>query len=535
MRLEEVADEYETAEITEALAHDRARDHWFLIYAVAELCPVGQPPSPPITSNGYPQFREAIGSEITLYIRRRFVTPSEAVEFYRDPGNQSPNVTLAVPLRPFTGEGEPILIPSNFCENAGLGGVLPRRSAAMRVLSKYDTEARTRDLVTERCFPQALQILGEQLHIHFHRYPEHFGAVHLCFANPLLKRIDISLAADGRALLLRCRERMEKAMQGCEIEVANDWPPFGKGFSRRQMLAGPQVIVPLAAPPHRTRFRFFDPHGCCLEDYELGGFIGNISIRQSAVSSRQVKYQSEDGTARIFNVETITPLDPPDATPPPATSPQDFLAMAMRERELRDLEKARIFCYFSGKNTRGAAMQILRELIGEARLNCTIIDPYLETDDVLELVPSIRHADCRVRLLSSPEVLKKGAESRLARAIVQLRAQLQFQLEGRKMQGVDGPTVHDRFLQIDDRVYVLGSSINHFGERATVLHRLQRPEELKQEIERWWDNAKPLDEKEIPPSMAALVRTFGKQCRSIFHTGYEMLRAAVRAICRRQP
>jgi len=153
MSLDELTQHYTSAEITTAWAHFRDTDRLLLIYCVAELCPAGQPASTPITTGRHPQFRKSIDDKITLYARREFVSPSDAVAFFRNthgthlPSTFLPQILIATPLLPFPPGEEALLIASNLVEDFGVGALLPRRPTCLRVMSKYDTQNSTRNLL----------------------------------------------------------------------------------------------------------------------------------------------------------------------------------------------------------------------------------------------------------------------------------------------------------------------------------------------------------------------------------------------------
>lgn len=110
-------------------------------------------------------------------------------------------VTPAVSLADFTTDEEPVLIESNLAGGAGVGAVLPRRPTAIGVLSKYDTSDAT------QAWPynvaRVADALRDALRIDLSRFPEHLGAIHLCFANPLLRRFERSVTADMARSALR--------------------------------------------------------------------------------------------------------------------------------------------------------------------------------------------------------------------------------------------------------------------------------------------------------------------------------------------
>ena len=50
--------------------------------------------------------------------------------------------------------------------------------------------------------------------------------------------------------------------------------------------------------------------------------------------------------------------------------------------------------------------------------------------------------------------------------------------------------MHDRFIVIDKEVYILGSSLNEFGSRATTLFKVPKPKVLREQVKRWFKNKK---------------------------------------------
>ena len=52
------------------------------------------------------------------------------------------------------------------------------------------------------------------------------------------------------------------------------------------------------------------------------------------------------------------------------------------------------------------------------------------------------------------------------------------------------PILHDRLIIADDQVWMLGSSLNHFGAKATTLIRVPKAYRgrLIEKVEYWWNN-----------------------------------------------
>lgn len=63
--------------------------------------------------------------------------------------------------------------------------------------------------------------------------------------------------------------------------------------------------------------------------------------------------------------------------------------------------------------------------------------------------------------------------------------------EVRVMHGKD-PPIHDRFLIVDDHVWLLGSSFNEFGARGSMMVRIGGSDRLLEDLEAIWQSSEPL-------------------------------------------
>lgn len=520
MTLNEIAHEYEVAEITLVLAHLRQQNRCVLIYGVAELCPCGQPPSSAITSGDFPQYRKSIGGEITLYAKRDFVTPAEALTFFRNPENEASGLKdLLIEMEgsqyTFPPEEEPLLLEPNSFDESGLGAMLPRRPCCVRVVSKLDTQGATLGLFNPTQRDLIFQICSEILGINLVRFQEHVGALHICFSNPLISRLDSRLSEDERHLLLSVSERPGKTIKGCLVELGNEWLPFGQGFSILHELDSRYAVIPLPANPAALRLRLFDSSRRCIESHPAATFIRGFSIATYHVVKTDVIRTLPDGSSQTIIMETAQASNPNAEAEESPPSPVDYLKAGLVTRELEDLRKSKIFMFFSGEGTsRAEAINALRELVGRATKRVTVVDAYLCLEDLILFLPFIRHDGCKVKLLASNNQLGRAhadrttEEFRLSTELMRLAPNLPCSIEVRKMPGAGA---HDRWLQIDDQIYALGSSINHFGDRATMLFKLPRPEEIAAAISEWWDKSVELSPTLTHPDLATLIKRFIEQ------------------------
>ena len=109
--------------------------------------------------------------------------------------------------------------------------------------------------------------------------------------------------------------------------------------------------------------------------------------------------------------------------------------------------------------------------------------------------------DITVRVLSSAEVLQKvpaekaalpGGEA-LLDVLRQVRSHDRMNPFEIKVMTGDRPGVHDRFLVVDDRIWLLGSSLNEFGSRGTMMVSLPDPAPVREQLANAWNDAVDLE------------------------------------------
>jgi hypothetical protein len=139
---------------------------------------------------------------------------------------------------------------------------------------------------------------------------------------------------------------------------------------------------------------------------------------------------------------------------------------------------------------REGARDLLRGLLNEANSEVLVVDPYFTAHELAGFTLAVGRYDIPIRILSSAEALKEaGAKDSKIEKGDQLLAVLE-QLQGhehmnpfeiRVMPG-ERPTVHDRFLVIDKRIWLLRQSRRRAGRNAGHGDRLAQ---LGRFVRRW--------------------------------------------------
>jgi hypothetical protein len=143
------------------------------------------------------------------------------------------------------------------------------------------------------------------------------------------------------------------------------------------------------------------------------------------------------------------------------------------------------------------AREFLRTLLHDAESEVLVVDPYFGADELFEDVLAVGAEAVPIHILSSGKVLKKVPDGstveegqRLFEAVRRLSEQgYTNPFEVRVMRGT---AVHDRFLVVDQRIWLIGSSLNEFGSRGTMMVALPDPNAVRNELLKAWDESTPL-------------------------------------------
>ncbi len=170
---------------------------------------------------------------------------------------------------------------------------------------------------------------------------------------------------------------------------------------------------------------------------------------------------------------------------------------AMSSTAFKLLEERSEFFFFDGdkdnkeKNIK-KAQDAVKRILSKATKSCLICDPYFSLEDLHHYVFTIESLDVDIRIIGSREFLGKSAIEikKFARdidtAINGYKAKVEAHVQYRLLKGKS--PLHDRFIVVDDAVWLLGSSFSEFGNRATTIVKV--PKEscpyICNTAEKWW-------------------------------------------------
>jgi hypothetical protein len=465
------------------LFHNKA---CYLVFAAAQLLPteLGAPAEEKFTS--YPVKKLKGGSR--LVHRRYVVTSRQALAWYHDclmgevqllGGDEKSHQPLHEQLLP-----EPpwpyLTTTEDFVVVSDLFGVL-----RVHHLMPADCPP----MISQICEtdPAAVEWLRIELGIDFLRHPEQFGSVHLLLPNPVLRGLQIRRYVDEHGFdktVLRLSTRRNYSAAGLEIFML-EHRPMGISAIHTVTAQGPYLEIPHAGTAEKFDLFIRCPERGVLESRKDRSYPTQMHLGLEVTGSKKaIHVPGKDGHS--FNVDVRERVsdqvlgDPPRANGIPAR-----LRKGQYDRQ-RALAAEGLGQKWLHRNQEEAT-SFVRKLIGAAKRRVWIIDPYFATTELFSFAAATAYLTTEVMILTGastalakPDEHDEGKEAGEVMLLNTSQSDMQH-IQVRVMTGAM-PTVHDRFLVIDDEVWFTGNSLNSLGERAGMMIKLPAPEPVIDKI-----------------------------------------------------
>jgi len=476
-------DDYEHAVVDMAcLFHNKV---CYLVFAAAQLLPAefGSPADEEPTSYTF----RILKSGGRLVRRRYVVTAKQALAWYHD------CLTGEVQLLGGDEHYRPLhekLFPEPSWPHLATTEdfiVISDVEGSLRVhhLMPHDTPP----MLSQLCdaAPSAVAWLCSELGIDFLRHPEQFGSVHLLLPNPVLRDLQIKLHIDEQGVeksVLRLSPRRNHSANGLEVMMLEHRPT---GISAIQTVIAEGSYLEI-------------PHAGTAEKFEL---LIRCSERGVLVWKKDRSYRTKmhlglevTGTKKViqvpgkgglsFNVEVRERVsEQVIGKPSRANGIPARLRKGQYDRQ-RTLAAEGLGQKWLHRNQEEATT-FVRQLIGAAKHRVWIIDPYFATAELFSFAAATAYLSTEVTILTGastaltkPDVHDKEKEAGEVMLLNTSRNVMKH-IQVRVMTGAM-PTVHDRFLVIDDDVWFTGNSLNSLGERAGMMIKLPAPEPVIDKI-----------------------------------------------------
>ncbi|WP_257806648.1 phospholipase D family protein [Burkholderia glumae] len=452
----------------------------YLIFASAELLPaeLERPPDEPSRHLRAKRF----GDRAHLFFHRFIVTAEEALSWYdrcRDG-----TVTLLGEHTKWTLHcGELYQEPP--WPSVIVGHQIPVSGDVSSPSRTHHLFPQSTPLELEQLFeaqPDARQWVSDRLLVDVLRYPELLGSVHLLLPNPVLRSAHVRLhtAKDGsEGSQIHLIGRQGKTTRGLEVTLT-EHRPTGICAVHRVTAQQPYFVIPHNARTEQVELIISCPERGILDWQQPFGFIRQVNISGSLIgSNKRVIVPGKDGeTVHHYDVRMKAPgWSSTKGAAVLAAGIPSRLRSSEFDRQRADEAERLGQKWFHGNHSE--ATTFIRNLIGEARKRVWIVDPYFATTEFFSFALATAYDDIDVVILTSGEELKKPDQidtSREAGEVLLRQLESRKEMSHIKVRVMTGtPAVHDRFLVIDDQVWLTGNSLNSIGERAGMMISLPEP------------------------------------------------------------
>jgi len=485
-----------------------------LLFAFVELLPAEIPPPKDDYDARAPRCRHRLGgdSKHHVYVRHAVTTARRALEWYRAcrigqavlPENDGaiPEAEHAGTKRLKLAEmGEEPLWPTlvSASEDSDTLPFMPQwincpRTHHLLPLADFDLNA----LWSDDEQKEARVWLEGRLHFKIGDYREYWGSVHLIAPNPIYREFDVRLqprVPPMESVLLEFQPRMGKSLEGLEVDF-REKDPWGVTASERAKVQSPLLRVNLSREVNAVMEDVWDPRRGFLQlGSEAHTFIQSVQFGLGFVQRTIIDASGDAYEVMRSGAPEMSVVGAPHKVAPARMR----MVVAHEAREKRRVAGAHDQRWF--REQKEDARDLLRSLLNEANREVLVIDPYFGAKELIGFTLAVGRHDIPIRILSSAEVLKedatKGSEiekgDQLLDALRQLKGHERMNpFEIRVMPG-ERPAIHDRFLAIDNCIWLLGSSLNEFGARGTMMLALPDPDAVRSDLAKAWDESEDLD------------------------------------------
>lgn len=342
--------------------------------------------------------------------------------------------------------------------------------------------------------------------------PHLWESLRLVLPNPIVRSVGTRLVPDGtdECLGVTLIPRRHAALADLFVTVWEERGPLIHPLARFRPTQ-PRTLVRARGVREATALTIDSDRLGRIYVSEPAPFIAAFGLQMHLMSGkRRVTAQRPDKTTVAYEVPVHGHTEHSLIGSPKKATTIDLLRGVQRADEEKRRATSDEEIWFAGN--RDAAQARLRALIERASDRVWVVDYFFGAADAGVLLPAIGSLRARVRVLTSREGFGARAHEAaraLERVAKQLVRDLRMQpIEVRVMQGQ--AEIHDRFLVVDDRVYLLGSSVNNYGERGTMLVRLRGTTPVLEAIEGAWSRALSLATVAVAPAPPAPPTIMGR-------------------------
>jgi len=373
--------------------------------------------------------------------------------------------------------------------------VLPYRTCGALVSRYCDKDQTTWDMISaDNRLSKQLRYLTKKFYGYdLTQYPEHVGNVHLVRWNKLFKDMDcLCEEATGKLLLHFHYHDIIPPAIIVYVSGRNKSGNLLYDYEALHVHAEKYAEIQLPEIPARLALRFYDESGKLWYEAPRVGKIAQIMVNAMMIGPKaEKKTKNNRGKERTIEVQKG---ERESMIIGKRYVKQDYLNEEIEHRRFIDDEQSLQFVFFDGdkdhkdRNERRAT-RIVRSILAKAQEKCFICDPYFDYYAFDKFIWPLTDVGVKIHIVNCDEFLDK--EKALQDTIRKYHKEIgRQQVECHVLTGKG--MLHDRFILQDGEGWLVGSSFNEFGNRATTITKIPKSAvvKLQKRVDEWINNSK---------------------------------------------
>lgn len=337
----------------------------------------------------------------------------------------------------------------------------------------------------------AQAFVARRMHVKLVDYQEYLGSIAYIAPDPVIQSIDSFMVPpeDGRGerIVYRFVPRPGQSLEGVRITAFDKEARLLTRFETRPV--PPDGILDVDKGTCMGQYGFVvthEQHGV-LAYQPFVSFLRQMNVSMHAVSGarRRVRVpfgDAEDAPMMEYEAATGSSLASTSVIGEgraPGVNVRVEQEARMRERRA---EAKRLGQRWFPKGSRQEAATFVQELLRGARRKVVIADPYLSSLQLGQFLYVLHGIEVEVTLLTTNRAFKPTRPRTKLEMLEAFQRNLD-ELNARQkiapnVRVLAAASVHDRFLVVDDAVWLIGNSLNSLGGKASMVVRLPNPDEV---------------------------------------------------------
>ncbi|MBS1972642.1 MAG: hypothetical protein JSU04_20205 [Bdellovibrionales bacterium] len=315
------------------------------------------------------------------------------------------------------------------------------------------------------------------------------GSCHLFLTNPVLKEISYGPTDDWKSLRVSLSPTSKADLSSINILVRED---SVVGIKNRIVISSDEVqtemTIPLKSEVDAIGLEVLCTQRGLLYSSKPTPYIKSINFNMNIINKqRNVRIKDRDDSVDEFSVA----VHGQSMKSSVGEQRDDRVTNLLLSKEESLIKKKKMAESLGQKwfdkdseNPNGEIRKILNSGLSTIR----IVDPYFGSSEIYRFATSLSNSTIPIQILTSKEYLNKGQSAQnMVKALKEIK-DLDSQINPIEIRVMMGrkPDIHDRFFAIDSEVWIVGTSLNEFGSRGTVVMKAPYPDPISMKIESVW-------------------------------------------------